>query len=303
MITPDQVCDIVLKQKLPYIRIEDLAGHCLFVIEENDNADNAASTLRETLKYFIQYGSVKVKCATESEHKANFRGANQYTVKVSENSPAKTTGALPAIPVNDPVHQFTSMMQMVAMFNNMAGVNRNSDIELEKLKLQFELDRQRREWAKLDEDPIKKYIGAAPLLMSAMGMKQEVITATLQQMANTDAMFNKPQAAATSMSGTQTQTLETDAPTKFEDLQKISLEEKNTRIQNLLDKVCAKISAEEMIIILETIEMQPALLPDYVRLFNISKKVPVETITSLLKGVELKPEFATTALSFLPKPE
>jgi hypothetical protein len=303
MITPDQICEIVLKQKLPYVRIEDLAGHCLYTIEDTDNPDNTAATLRDTLKYFTQYGSLKIKLATETEHRGNFRGANQYTVKVSENSPVKAAGALTAVPVNDPVHQFTSMMQMVAMFNNMAGVNRNSDIELEKLKLQFELDRQRREWAKLDEDPIKKYIGAAPLIMSAMGMKQEVITATLQQMANTDQMFNKPAQLATSMSGTATQTLETDAPTKFEDLQKISLEEKNTRIQNLLDKVCAKVSAEEMIIILETIEMQPALLPDYVRLFNISKKVPVETITALLKGVELKPEFAATALSFLPKPE
>ena len=258
MIPVKEIYDVIRTQgEVCFLRVQDINGNKLFDFS-GANTQDVVSQLESNEKQIKHYGKVIVRGATKGQHQAGYKGANWWIVKYDEQAAQTATGA--TVAAADPFAQMVSMMSAMKMLNEMNGNEHNKigyvhpevaaakialatkekELEFEKYKIQMNAD-----------DPIKKYGALAPMVLSAMGKSPEEIT----KLINMSAMMHQAQNGMNKAAGV---VLSTDNVTgEFKNLQTVTPEEKNTRIEKALTELAGKISAEEMLILVESLNKKP----------------------------------------------
>lgn len=262
MINPEQLYKLVIELQAPYVKCYDMMGNPLCSLEESENPEETVNQLKNWMPVFTNYGRIKVLCATPTIKKGNYNKAYKYEVVLKDSAAAKVAGPQAPAPQFDLVAQMQGLMQIGAMFQQMSGNNNSASLEVEKLKMQFENERKIREIEKANEDPFKKYAGAAPIVMRMIGMKPEEIKETMML----TAMSSQYGAKASTISGPELST-DTKGP-NIEEIKKLSHEDMNKRIQAALNQLPEKIGAEHLLALLELLLIKPELSIKAIELYN-----------------------------------
>jgi hypothetical protein len=248
---------IIEKQKTPHILVVDSSNIKVFEVNAV-SPKGAIDELREMENQFRQgFGKLTFKCATPGQKQAGYKGACVWHVgfgTVTDN-----TGK-----VTQPVGAFSQMKDMLECMQLMKTMQQpeipigyvhpevaKAQAELEKKKAELELEKYK--LLVNNDDPVKKYGSLAPIFLSALGKTP----AEIKEMISMSAMMHNAQNGMNRAAGT---VLSTDNITgEFKDLQNVTVEDKNARIEKAMQKLAETVSAEEMVILTESLAKNPQL--------------------------------------------
>lgn len=232
----DDIVTLIEKCKTPYLRICDLHSNKILSIEN--------TTINATIKEFQDYeemlkayGKLEIAAATPEMFKSNYKGCYKWML-VFVN---KSKDAMAGMPNN--YMQPTNAIPVGYISNEVMMA------KLETLQKQMEWNKEKAELerkAEKDKDGLAQYMPLAPFLMSAMGKTDEQIGAMMKWAAMSNSIGFK-----SGKPPTNTLT--------FKDVEKMSDEAKNKKIEELMAELADKISAEHMILLLEALNKKPEL--------------------------------------------
>ena len=226
--------------------------------------------MKEVMPAYVGYEKVNIWAANSKQFAANYKGCCKWAVELSK----KGDKAVGATVMQNNSSFFGGMPEWLVkhmFFNNQnnnqvpAGYVHEGVVQaqIEMLKQQMNYNTELAKIQKANEDPVLKYAPLAekftPALMYMMGKPAGDI-ATMMSLMGTSNMKGAPQIGSTTK-------------LSFEDVSKLSSEEKNNKIEELMNKIAAdqKVSAEQMILLLNAIVENPALV-DLALNFLASKK-------------------------------
>ena len=270
--TVEQVCRAIKDQNAPYIRVLDTNNRLLFSIEDSDNVEQSVEKLESTLPIFESYGRVKIMAATESKFKQQYKGCLHYDCVLS----AKTTGNAAVVAQQQTqggnLLELVKVMQVLQVIGNSNNNNNNAAVEVMRAEMaamrkEFEWERKLAEMEKKNSDPTKYFAMFGPAAMRMAGMKSEEVKETLMLTQMSMAAANgTTQTTQQKVAGTGA-TLTTNVRT-IPELQKLSNDQKNAEIENLMQELSKKVSAEEILLILEIVNAKPELVEKVINLHN-----------------------------------
>lgn len=241
-----------------HIRVSDMSGRKLFDID-GSSVTGVIAELREKEKLISYYGKVMIQGATPGQKTAHYKGC--CTWYADYGKPAVTGSTVMGANSADPFAHMQSMLMCMKMMKDMSEPQQQAGwISPEVAKLQADLAQTKAglelEKYKLqvnNDDPIKKYGSLAPMIMSMAGKTPTEI----KEMISMSAMMHD------SLNGQKNATagfnlVKNDVQQNFNDLQNVTQEEKNARIQKALNEMATKIPAEDMLILTESLNANPA---------------------------------------------
>lgn len=231
MMTFENIIDLVTRLKTPYIRISDMHGNRLVSIESTNNVSATLKELNAIEPLLKAYGKVEVVAATVEIFKASYKGAYKWLLMFEPEKQlsqgiagVQQWGAAPVGYISNEV--------MIA--------------KLETMQKQFEWEKEKAELKR--KDSLKEYMPLIPVLLTVMGYPADNIS--------------KLNTAMGSMGYTKTNNEgkpESNITLSFKDVEKMSEDDKNSRIEQLMGSLAGKISAEHMILLLEALDKRPEL--------------------------------------------
>lgn len=227
MMTFQNIVDLVERFKTPYIRISDMHGNRIACIEETNNVSATLKELVALEPVLKAYGKLEVVAATNEVFKASYKGAYKWLLvfeqeKTNNNSVQglQQNWGLP------PVGYVSNEVMMA---------------KLETIQKQFEWEKEKAELKR--KDSIKEYLPFLPAMLTIMGYPADNV--------------NKINAAMGTIGAIKKE--EKPITLTFKDVETMSEEDKNNRIETLMNSLAGKISAEHMIILLEALDKKPEL--------------------------------------------
>jgi len=285
MISAEQAVKNVEDLDTPYIRIYDWKGNQLYAIDCTKNAPEAANRLKEILPVFSGYAKVIVHAATEKQFAGTWKSCSKWEVKVGTDTVSTAGNNAMMMQQQNPMNQMMQTFQFMQMCQGMFQPQQNAQIEMLRKEFEWEREKSRLENA----DPIKKYSALAPFLGRALGWKPEEMKEMFQMSAMTSTWGNSTQQPLQQQNQQQWQPLQQNNKTAgvqqqtqttlvteglpiptFDQLQKLSVEEKFEQINLMLDKLATerKVCAEDMLIMLYLMYNKPELVPKALTLYN-----------------------------------
>lgn len=297
MISIDQVCKMIVEMDTPFVRGYGKDGELIFIVEQEPTAESAADTVRNYLNAFNGYHRMKVKAANAAQKTQSYKGCFVYDVKVNEGT-APVQQMQQQNSTGSAFGMMTDFFKAMQMFQMISGNNNNADKQIEALRKEFEYQRQLDELRRQADDPLKYAALFGPTAMRVLGMKEEAIDKTLQQTAMSYSAINGNRnpgiAGTTSAAQTNTgKTLVTDMPT-LEQLEKMTVEEKNQQIESAVSALAASIPAEHFLSILNHLKNKPELAAD---LQAITAVTP-EKFSQLMKIIIRRPDMIDMAIQY-----
>jgi len=270
MINFSDITELIAKCKTPYVRICDLHGNKILVIE-NTTVNATIKELENFESMLKAYGKLEVYGATIEQYKSNYKGAYKWILSFDSKKDSQQSTQITGNNWGQSPVGFVSVDVMNAKLNEIQKEHEwnKKFAELEK---KFEKP----------EDDFKKYIGYAPLIMGILGIADDKIEKVVK--------FNNLNTVPSMAYVPPTNTL------TFKDIEPMTSDEKNQKIQTLLDSVASKISAEHMIMMLESIDMSPVLCEQTIIL---ATKVSSPNLKKLVDAIDKDPSIVEKAITFL----
>lgn len=252
MITFENACQLMEDNKFCCCRIYDMRNNLLLALDDETNHVKTIEKVRSYESMLCGYGKIIFKVGSELLKSGNFKGAAIWTIGFQGANAAPHNIANNS---QSPISQMKEMFQLFGMFQTMgfAGNTGNNrlELEIEKLKMQHEHDKVLRDLLKKNEDPIDKHGYLAPVILSAMGKKDEEIEKMMKWMVM-GKQFQSGNNAAPAVGF---------APTllTFQDVDRMTNDQKDQKIESLISQVLTKVNAEDFIKILKKLEEKPEL--------------------------------------------
>lgn len=223
MIEFKNVLELMEKCKTPNVIITDLHGNKIYHIE-NTTVSSTVNELEHLEPVLKSYGKLQFKAAGKGENQknANFKGGYQWTVffdKTPINTQLQPNNWMGAAPPG-----FVSNDVMMA--------------KLEKIQSDIE-------WGKKLQEAENKNQGIGQVL--------PLMPYVMQMFGKSDTEIIKAQTQSQAMAGAPKNTL------TFSDVEKMTSEQKNNKIEKLMESLADKVSAEHMILLLEALNNKPEL--------------------------------------------
>jgi len=285
--TAEEVYTILEEMKTPYIRVTDMYKNLLLRIEDFQNVDKSITKLKEILPLLVSYGKITIYAAHESCFRAAYKGAAVYIVNLAPAT-AKTaaegaigqpwTGAIP--PGYIPASTMEAHLSAINSKIEMMGKINALELKLaEKTKPIDDFDRIER---------IMPY--AMPFVMSGLGKSMADIK-ELSTIAATGASMSKIG---------KTDTLHPPKNTlSMDDLKNLSIEEKNKRIDEQMNLLITKVSAEQMLMLYDLLNRDINNINSAIRF--LACEIDKTKLLQLLQAIEKNPSLADAALTFINK--
>ena len=243
MISFDNLLNMIEQCKTPYIRIFDTYGNPLFAFDDDTNVETTKVKLRNVAPMLENYGKVVVHGATKNMKAASWRGAYKWTVNVS-------SGAGMGQQKQDQGFQSNWNWGMVpkgyvpesTLLMQMQHFKETQELKLQMMKLEMEANN-------------KKY-PIPPEYLPYMGKLLGWSPTEIKEMAGIT--------VASKINGLP----DVHTTLRFKDVQKMSVEEKAAKVNELLQKLETKVSAEHMILLLEALNERPELADKAVKAFQ-----------------------------------
>lgn len=214
-------------QNTSYIRIYDMNGNRIFVIEENNVA--AAISKMDTLMPFISsYGKIVIEAATQGIKNQNYKQAFKWNCEFDKATTVGTTGHTNMWKIPDGFVSNDVMLAKLETIQKEIALNRQID----------DLQRQMKEKDK--DDPTKMFEKLAGPILYMMGKPVEEIQ-KLGSLYSTG--IAGPPAAAAGTAKTHTLTMK--------DVEGGTLQDKQKKLDELLVEMSKYASVEQMIIIFD----------------------------------------------------
>lgn len=234
MIKFDDILNLIERCKVPYVRITDAHGNKIIDVE-NTTVSATVTELQDLEPMLKSYGKLSVSATNDAGAKANYKGAYKWVMYFEKPG----TPQIPGISGlgwgmgAPPGYVSTDVM----------------NAKLETIQKENEWNKK---FAELEKkitggNEIDKYIGYAPMLMSMLGHDD----AKIEKMVKWHVMTSNKPGTVAFVPPTNTLT--------FKDVEAMTPEQKNEKIQTLLDSLSSKVSAEHMILLLEAIDKKPEL--------------------------------------------
>lgn len=229
MMTFENIVDLVQRLKTPYIRISDMHGNRIISIEETNNV---SATLKElnTLEPLLKaYSKLEVVAASAEVFKCNYKGAYKWLLSFSQEKPGTSISGPQQIWGAPPAGYVSNEVMMA---------------KLETIQKQMEWEKEKMELQR--KDPIKDYLPLIPVMLTVMGYPADNVNKlNTAMMGYTKQYDQKPTEPTVTLT--------------FKDVEKMSEDEKNERIEFLMTSLAGKVSAEHMILLLEALDKKPEL--------------------------------------------
>lgn len=241
----EEIKELIKKCNTPYIQVKDAAGNKIISVE----TASVALTLRDFDAWenmLRSYGKLEV-IGSETP---NYKGAYKWILIFDK-------------PANN---------QMSGMPQNFSGMNWGApagfvsiEVMNEKIATLVKENEWNKKFAELeakinnkkDPDQIEKMIGYVPMIGSALGWGDEKIEKMVKY-------YAMSQGASKGMAFVPPKNTLT-----FKDVEQMTPEEKNAKIQSLLDSLGTKVSAEHMILLLEALDKKPELAEKAVSMLSM----------------------------------
>ncbi len=319
MITFEDACKLIEKQKLSCVRVFDFSGNNLLAIEETRNAAQTVEELRSWEPMLCGYTKITIKAATDEQKKANYKGAYTWIIGFTKGA-AATTPAMPG--AFSQMSALKEFFQMFQMMQSMSGLGGSSELatKVKELELKHEYEKKMRELEDKHKDPVDKYGHFAPMLLSMMGKKDEEIE---KMMKWTMMGKNFQNANPATISGPPTTTTLT-----FSDVQRMTPEDKNKKIEDLIEAILKKVNWQDFTKLLAKFDEKPELvvtainalpmlnlgdpLPNenyngkqqeletiQAHIDSLSEKISAEHFIMILEAVDKRPDMIKKALPLL----
>lgn len=284
--TPEELYTILDEMKTPYLRVTDMYRNLLLRVEDSHSVTASINKLKEILPLLVSYGKLTVYAGDENIFRAKYKGAAQYIVNLTPaGAVAGATGAaqpwagaippgyIPASTMEAHLSAINSKIEMMGKINAL-------ELKLsEKTKPVDDFDRIER---------IMPY--AMPFVMSGLGKSMSEIK-ELSTIAATGASMSK-------MGKTDTMQPPNNV-LSMDDLKSLSIEEKNKRIDEQMNILITKVSAEQMLMLYDLLNKDAGNINAAIRFLACS--IDKTKLLQLLQAIEKNPSLADTALQFLNK--
>jgi hypothetical protein len=235
MIKIEEVCNLIEKFNTPCIKICDLHNNTIMRFEDCSDASDCVAQLRAFESVLSNYGKVIIFAGNAKQAEASYRHAFKWSVLTAPEGAKNIT---PQVATNFSAPHGYIHQDIMAL-------------KLEAIQKEIKHERELRELKEAQKDAtgFEKYIPFIPAVMAGLGWGDDKIERMMKYGAQGKAMgatigWNKTEA---------TNTL------TFKDVEKMTPEEQVKKIQDLLDSLSTKVSAEHMILLLSAIDKKPEL--------------------------------------------
>jgi len=268
MIKFDELYTLIEKLDVPCIKITDYANNIIMRFENSNSAIETINEIKQVEPMLQSYGKIIVHGGTAAECKANYRGSYKWNVGETKTSTPAVINGAPGNFFNAPpgyIHQ-----------DLMAA-------KLEAIQKDIQHEREIRTLTEKKGFDFEKMIPFIPAIMSGLGFADEKVNKVIQ--------YSKISQGSNAMGEIPTNTL------TFKDVEKLSAEEKNKKIQTSIDSLSEKISAEHFVLLLEYVDKNPALAD---LIGSLNGKVNPSKFITLLEAINKNPALVEKAVNFLP---
>lgn len=245
----ENIIDLIRRCKTPNIIVSDMYNNKIICIE--NNTENATIQELEGMEEMLKgYGKLQITGATESQQKSNYKGAYKWLLIFDKAIASNQMNGMPGMTGIGWGQAPPGFVSNDVMMAKLESIQKDIAHAKEIAELKKSLEKP--------EDQIEKYMGYAPMMMSALGHSDEKVEKMIKWYA-----MSKMNGTNQSMAFVPTNTL------TFKDIEKMTPEQKNAKIQALLNSLGTKVSAEHMILLLEAIDKKPELAEKAVNMLSM----------------------------------
>lgn len=262
MIPLKELLAVLVSQDVVAVKVFDSYGNLILMLGDADTPKTSKeiATTLENSPVVKACKIIEIRGANQSILKSNWR--NAYNWRVVTGDQAGSTGAVQQVvqPQQSMAASMMEMFQLMQMMTSISGANKGGmDVEAQKRIMQLELEKFKAEnsldlkkWESSQNNFWNQYGGFVPAAMMMMGKSTEEIKNVMQLGAMSN-MQGPPNLGI----GSGTQKGESITKHKFEELEKMHIDEKNKLAAELEEKLFKMISAEHFIMLLELLIEKP----------------------------------------------
>jgi hypothetical protein len=249
----ETVKNLILTNEFKDARVTNPSGVPVFNYD-GESPQDLLERLESIKPVFEVYPYVNLSVGKNGKSNGSLR---MVTWKVTFNdSPVTVTGGL-AYQAQNPVNQMRDMLQLMGMMQAVMGSqNKGADQNYIDLQIKLVEERHKREMEKIKQDDFSKYAPLLPIALSGLGKSSGEIKElmALSYMAKPGAIAGTPEAVSKAVI------------TDLDEIKKLSNDEKNALITKTWDELTGKLSAEQMILLLQTLNAKPELADKAIQL-------------------------------------